>query len=136
MKKALQHIASIMMAVLVLFSTFSFTVDMHYCGNRLVDKAVFSRAKGCGMEMESASNKHSEMKNSPCSDRKLVVQGQKELKHSFQDLNLQQQLFLTAFTYSFVGQFQAAPEQIIAFKDYSPPLLVSDIHLEDQVFLI
>lgn len=136
MKKALQHIASIMMAVLVLFSTFSFTVDMHYCGNRLVDKAVFSKAKGCGMEMESAPKDHSQMKDSTCSDRKLVVQGQKELKHSFHDLNLQQQLFLTAFTYSFVGQFQAAPEQIIPFKDYSPPLLVSDIHLEDQVFLI
>lgn len=136
MKKALQHIASLMMAVLVLFSTFSFTVDMHYCGSTLVDKAIFSKAKGCGMEMETASKEHSDMKNSSCSDRKIVVQGQKELKHSFQDLNLQQQLLLTAFTYSYFGQFRTAPEKLLPFKDYSPPLLVTDIQLEDQVFLI
>ncbi|MGA9590888.1 MAG: hypothetical protein WBV11_13755 [Salegentibacter sp.] len=136
MKKALQHTASVLMAVLVLFSTFSFTVDMHYCGSTLVDRAIFSKAESCGMEMDTASKSPSEMKHAPCSEKKVVVKGQKELKHSLHDLDLHQQVFLAAFTYSYFEQFRAAPEKIIPFKDYSPPLLVTDIQLEDQVFLI
>ena len=43
------------MAIVVLFSTMSFTVDMHYCGDNLVETAIFHKAKGCGMEMENPS---------------------------------------------------------------------------------
>tara|TARA_R110002033_G_scaffold155892_1_gene192145 strand:+ start:131 stop:289 length:159 start_codon:yes stop_codon:yes gene_type:complete len=38
-------IASFLMALLVLFSTFSFTVDKHFCGNTLVDTAVFGKGE-------------------------------------------------------------------------------------------
>ena len=34
---------SFLMAFVVLFSTISFTVDMHYCGNSLIDTAVFKQ---------------------------------------------------------------------------------------------
>lgn len=45
MKKAFQHSISVAMAFLVLFSTFSFTVDKHFCGSFLVDKAIFLKRK-------------------------------------------------------------------------------------------
>ena len=32
----------------------SFTVDMHYCGDTLVDSAIFHKVKTCGMEMQKA----------------------------------------------------------------------------------
>jgi len=35
------------MAFVVLFSTMSFTVNMHYCGDTLVETAIFKKAKGC-----------------------------------------------------------------------------------------
>ena len=41
---------SIFMAMLVMFSTVSLTVEKHYCGDTLVDVAVFEEAKKCGME--------------------------------------------------------------------------------------
>ena len=37
MKKFLHKSMAILMAVVVLFTTMSFTVDMHYCGDSLVD---------------------------------------------------------------------------------------------------
>jgi len=33
------------MAFVVLFSTMSFTVNMHYCGDTLVETAIFHKAK-------------------------------------------------------------------------------------------
>lgn len=121
------------MATLVLFSTFSFTVDKHYCGNYLVDSAVFSKAKTCGMEpnsQEGITEDHC------CKNEKVAVDGQDELKMSFDQFHLNQQVFIAAFTYSYINFFEPQAQQIIPFKDYSPPLLVTDIHLEDQVFLI
>ncbi|APG61079.1 HYC_CC_PP family protein [Christiangramia salexigens] len=130
MKKAFQHIISICMAVMVLFSTFSFTVDKHFCGSYLVDSAVFSKAKTCGMQMSAAAEAHC------CSNEKISVEGQDELKLSFDSFDFNQQLFITTFTYTYFELFETLPKQIIPFKDYSPPLLVADIQLEDQVFLI
>lgn len=133
MKKAFIHKVSVLMAFLVLFSTFSFTVDKHYCGNYLVDSAVFSKAATCGMEMKTNDGI---TEDHCCQNKKVAVDGQDELKISFDHFSLDQQVFLSAFTYSYINLFVAQPQQIIPFKDYSPPLLVTDIHLVDQVFLI
>lgn len=121
------------MALLVLFSTLSFTVDKHFCGSYLVDQAVFSEAKDCGMEHPS---KDAMTEENGCKDQKISVEGQKDLKISFQDLELPQQVFLASFTYSYVEVFEEIPQQAIPFSDYSPPLLVYDIHLLDETFLI
>lgn len=133
MKDIFQKIGSISMALLVLFSTLSFTVDKHFCGSVLVDKAIFSEAKTCGMEADSDSMAN---EDSCCKEQKVHIEGQDELKHSFQDLDFQQQVFLTAFTIASLELFEINSEALIPFRHYSPPLLVSDIHLLDQVFLI
>ena len=117
------------MAFLVMLSTMSFTVDKHFCGSDLVDKAVFSKAKTCGMQMNMAED-HC------CTNEKISVEGQDELKISFDSFDFHQQIFITTFTFAYLNLFESLPKQIIPFKDYSPPILVSDIQLEDQVFLI
>ena len=53
MKQVFHKIMSLLMAFVVLFSTMSFTVDMHYCGDTLMDTAIFHKAETCGMEMEN-----------------------------------------------------------------------------------
>lgn len=136
MKTALTNSISVVMAVLVLFSTFSFTVQKHYCGDFLIDTAVFSKAESCGMDVEKDHKSHSLMNSSACNNKKVEVEGQKDLKISFEHFDLPQQVFLTTFIYTYFDLFEPAPEQITPFKDYSPPLLVSDIQLQDQVFLI
>lgn len=133
MKKILQKSGSLVMALLVLFSTMSFTVDKHFCGTYLVDQAVFSKAKDCGMEHPSEGEM---ITNDGCSDQQISVQGQDDLKVSFNDLDLSQQVFLSTFTYSYIGLFQELPQQLIPFSDYSPPLLVRDIQVLHETFLI
>ena len=133
MKKILQKSGSLVLALLVLFSTMSFTVDKHFCGTYLVDQAIFSEAQDCGMEHPSEGEMTAE---DGCSDQKISVEGQDDLKISFNDLELPHQVFLASFTFSYVELFQELPQQFIPFSDYSPPLLVYDIHLLDETFLI
>lgn len=121
------------MALLVLFSTMSFTVDKHFCGSYLVDQAVFSEAEDCGMEHPAEGEMTAE---DGCRDQKVSVEGQKDLKLSFYDLDLPQQVFLASFTWSYVELFEELPQQFIPFSDYSPPLLVRDFQVLHETFLI
>ncbi|WP_120200320.1 HYC_CC_PP family protein [Ichthyenterobacterium magnum] len=122
------------MALLVLLSTVSFTVEKHYCGDALIDASVFSEVEKCAseayeIELEKITKKPC------CKDVVDVIEGQDELqKTSFDDLD--QQLFLTAYFKSYKNLFEGLPNHVIPHKDYSPPNLVFDIQLLDAVFLI
>lgn len=130
-KKALHKIFSSLMACLVLLSTVSFTVQKHFCGDTLIDAAIFSRAQVCGMEMVSKE------KRECCKEELEVVKGQDKLKLSkFEELSFQHQVFIATLVYSFLDLFQSFDEEIIPHKNYSPPNLVTDIQVLDQIFII
>lgn len=126
------------MAFLVLFSTFSFTVDWHYCGDTLVDFSVFGKAESCGMEMQQASTSHEHKieKSACCEDEMLSIVGQHDLKPSLEELSFEQHQFVISFLYSYLKYFEGLQEDIVPFNHYPPPLLVKDIHILDQTFLI
>ncbi|WP_250434786.1 HYC_CC_PP family protein [Hanstruepera flava] len=132
MKAVIHRIFSVGMALLVLFSTVSFTVEKHYCGDVLVDVSVFAEVEKCASEAEEML-----AKMDCCKDTVDVIQGQDELSFkTFNDLDFEQQVFLTSFTYSYLNLFEGLPEQIVPFKNYSPPNLVADIRVLNQVFTI
>lgn len=135
-KQFLHKSFSVIMALLVMFSTVSFTIEKHYCGNVLVDVAIFTEAKTCGMETNTATQ-DAITKKMCCKDEVKLVKGQDELKiTSFDDLSFQHQLFISTFTYAFINLFEGLEQHIIPHKDYSPPNLVADIQVLDQVFII
>ncbi len=125
------------MAIVVLLSTVSFSLDMHYCGDTLVDVALNTNATTCGMDsMQSLSSKSSITKKGCCTDHKVVVNGQDELNTSPNQLSVDHQLFLTSFVYVYHSLFETLPKQITPFQEYHPPILVSDIQLDCEIFLI
>lgn len=77
------------MAILLLASTVSWTVDKHICMGRVMDISLFTHADDCGMDMD--------MEKSCCDDETFTVQGQDDLKISFENFNLDQQVFLVSF---------------------------------------
>lgn len=134
MKKAFQNSFRILMAFLVLLSTVSFTVDKHFCGAVLVDQAVWAPANTCGMEMDA---EEAGGEDSCCSNEKQVVDGQDELKRSPKTQHsVQLEFFIAAFTCSYSRFFEEAQKEDPPFKSYVPPLLVTDIQIRDQVYLI
>ena len=124
------------MALLVLCSTVSFTVEKHFCGDVLVDVSVFTEAEKCAME---DFEKELELitKKACCKDIIDVFEGQDELiVKSFDDFELDNQIFITSYIYSYINLFEGLPQKVIPFKEYSPPNLIEDIIILDQVFLI
>lgn len=122
------------MALLVLLSTVSWTVDKHLCMGRVVDIAFFSNAEDCGMasgmEMLGQEDSHC------CDDESFTFEGQDDLKLTFNDLDIGQQIFLVAFAGSYFSIFTESSEGPIPFDTYPPPLLVQDFNVLYEVFLI
>ncbi len=138
MKAVLNKIFSVTLALLVLFSTVSFTVEKHFCGDVLVDMAMFSEAQKCVSDIQLSSIEKAQIsKKNCCKDTVDFVKGQSELQiKTFSDLSISKQAILSAYVYTFINLFEGLPEQIIPHKDYSPPNLVADIQVLDQVFII
>lgn len=138
MKEVFHKVLSVLMAFVVLFTTMSFTVDMHYCGNTLVDFSIIQKAATCGMEKQKKPISCEERKTekSCCSDEQMIIEGLDYFKISFDKLSFEQQTFITTFFYTYINVFEGLEENIIPFKDYSPPPLIRDVQILHQTFLI
>jgi len=143
MKQFFVKIAAVTMAFVVLFSTMSFSISKHYCGDYLVDSALFSKAESCGMdsdnyrEQNTLPNRDCNLtKSNCCEDVVKLIEGQNELKTNVSALNFEQQVFIASFVYSYINLFEGIETNIIPFRYYTPPLLVKDIQVLDEVFLI
>ena len=137
MKERLSKIVAIFLAFVVLVSTTSFTVDMHYCGDFLVDTGVFSKAEKCGMEEETSSGTTSEFKKTCCSNQKIVIDGQEELRVHTVDISIdKQQLIAIAFVASYINHFEGYNQHYFSNKYYAPPKLIENTRILNQVFRI
>ncbi len=138
MKKVFNKISSFFLALIVLLSTVSFTVDSHYCGGIWVDSSLFGHVETCGMEVEGQSQL-SECDISIidcCSDEEVIVEGQDALKTSFDRLAKDQQAFVATFFYTYINLFEDLDNNIIPFRDYEPPFLIQDIQKLHETYII
>jgi hypothetical protein len=139
MKQFIHKSMAVFMATVVLLTTMSFTVDMHYCGDNMVDYSFFHNAESCGMEkgqvVSSCENPEME-KKSCCSDEQLIIDGQDDLKDTFSTLTLEQQVFVASFTYSYINLFEGTESKEVSFFDYAPPFVKRDVQVLHQTFLI
>ncbi|WP_179354332.1 HYC_CC_PP family protein [Winogradskyella vidalii] len=137
MKQVFHKIMSLSMAFVVLFSTMSFTLSMHYCGDTLVETAMFHKAEGCGMEMDNPSTKGCSItKKNCCNDEQLVVDGQYELQLQVDKISLEQQVFIASFVYTYINLFEGLDNNVSSFEEYEPPLVIKEIFKIDETYLI
>lgn len=138
MKKALHKIMALVMAFVVLFSTMSFTLNMHFCGNTLVATTVFKEAKTCGMDMakQSTSSDCAVTKKDCCSNEQLVVSGQDDLQLVVNKITFNQQVFLAAFAQAYVLLLEDIKKEASSATHYPPPLIVKKIYQLDETYLI
>jgi len=138
MKKVFIKITALLMTFVVLFSTTSFTLSEHYCGDHLVDRALFSKAESCGMELDkqAPTKDCSVKKDNCCNDVLTQFEGQTELKTDTSTLTFKQQSLVASFIITYVNLFEGLEENSIPFKAYSPPFLVKDFQILDELYLI
>ncbi len=137
MKGVFHKILSVSMAFVVLFSTLSFTVSMHYCGGTLVETAIFQKAKGCGMEMDKPSTEGCAItKKNCCDDEQLAFEGQDELQLQLDKITFEQQVFIASFVHTYINLFEGLDNNVSSYKEYKPPLVVRQIFKIDETYLI
>ena len=127
---------SVALSFLVLFSTLSLTIEKHFCGDVLIDVAIFSESEKCSddlVEVDATEN----IKKSCCKDEVDVLEGLSQLTtNSFEEIEDIQKQVLIAYSFSYINLFEDLPNLVIPHKDYIPPLLIKDIQLLDETYLI
>jgi hypothetical protein len=137
MKKIPLKIASILMAFVVVFTTLSFTVDMHFCGNTLVETAVFQKVKGCGMELQKPSKDDCVVKsNNCCNDKQLTIDGQQELQISFSAFSFEQLLYVTSILNTDKEFSQVIDKNVLLYKGYALQFVIRQLYKIAETYLI
>ncbi len=129
-------ISAVIMSIMVLMSTMTMVINTHYCGDVLVDRSIFHEADSCGMEQSSEMGICEMKKKNCCTNDQLVIDGQDELKINFDELDSSQRLFVASFVYSYLDLFEGLSENVVPYSYYEPPLVVRDIQVLDEVYLI
>ena len=137
MKIRIHQFFSVLLAFFLLVSTTTWTVGKHYCMGLLVDYSFFSHAQDCGMGMESwGDNLLESDTHSCCKDQLVIVGGQDQLSPFFDTIHVDGQSFFVSFstpTFNLSLRWASVP---LPYEFYPPPLLIKDIQLLDEVFLI
>jgi len=110
----------------------SFTIDAHYCGNILVDKAILSKAQTCEMHQHMPSEKES----SCCDNEVETIEGQDILQFSKAEFELDIPLEYTVLSLIYFRDLDVFEKQIDEFQFYNPPQYSLDFQLLNEVFLI
>ncbi|WP_148284785.1 hypothetical protein [Polaribacter sp. MED152] len=137
MKQFFHKIMSLVMTFVVLFSTMSFTLNMHYCGDTLVETAIYHKAKGCGMEMEKPITEGCSInKKNCCDDAQLAIEGQEELQLQVDKITFEQQVFIASFVYTYSNIFKGLENNVFTYEEYKPPLVIRQLYKIDETYLI
>ena len=126
------------MAVLLLFSTFSFTVAKHYCGDFLVGVSYFGETKSCADELGEDDCDSPEVikKKNCCKDEVEKIEGQDDLRNSVEKFDLEKQQFVVAFITSFNELFLPKSQEKKENLHHVPPKLIKDLQVLHEVYII
>jgi len=135
--KSFRTISAIFFCLLVIFSSTSFMVGIHFCGGKAQDISFFSPADRC-MNEKQIPPCHSHQTKRCCEDESIFHEGQ-ELKTDIAKIQ---------FSATWIAIDLAQPSILIAevipasrlakikFFNYDTPLRSYDLTIEHQVFLI
>ena len=135
-KTATHKVFSMMLALLVLLSTFSFKIEAHFCGPKIVDVAVFSKVKSCCSPTVNANSESQFTKISCCTKRVVSVDG----LNQFNVVSSMDELHVVKFFQS-LSKFNSNQAFFISLvvdcnPNYFSPDLIMNPQVEHQVFLI
>ncbi|RPD99633.1 hypothetical protein EGM88_03565 [Aureibaculum marinum] len=138
MKKVIVKISAFLMAFIVLFSTLSFTVQKHICGGKIADVAFFGDLDRCGIPDEAFDNDYllKIEKESCCKDEVHFVRGSNAKLKVVLKLQDQTQQFVFLFTYTYINLFKSVEEKLNSFLNYSPPIIIKNIQVLYETFII
>ena len=124
---------AVLLSVYVLFSSFNYSLSAHYCGQTIVDIALFGNAEACPMSMDMDCDTEEPC----CSDRDIFIESEDYLAaKSFEKQEIQKvEALLAELNFPIELLLEEQPINRIQ-KHYTPPLIEHDILLVVQSFLL
>ena len=138
MKQLLHKIFSTVLSLIILLSTFSFTVDKHYCGDFLVNTSLFTKAEGCGMDMQKTVSEDGceTIKKNCCKNETTYIEANTIEQQALDKQVVEQVFFVAIFVKSYVSLFEEKVSDEFTFHFYKPPLIQKDIRVLFENFRI
>ncbi len=104
---------------------------------QLASYSLLGPVEGCEMPMSENSDDNTSLTKIPCCNDVIeIIEGtNSELKIS-KELSSSTIQFTAAFFISYSNLFEGLPENIIPFRNHSPPLLTKDIQVLHETYLI
>ena len=137
MEIIIKKIIASILSFIVLFSSMSFAIDEHICGDQVMDVSYFGNADNCGMEEVKINSNNSVLKGDNCClDQITLFQSSIfNIENSTSLHNLEFQ-FLPWNLGLYVGFQVINSFKLEYYKDFSPPDINIDFQVLHQVFLI
>lgn len=137
MKKLVIKISSIILSLGVLFSSMSFTIDEHYCGDMLMNVSYFGVAEKCGIEKINMSPQTTNIKkNNCCKDEVILIDSSVFNKEKVFNLDYVDLKFIFFYSLSYIDFYRSIDLEKEYYKDFSPPDPEQNIQALLQTFLI
>jgi len=139
MLQVLHKILAVIIALVVLFSSLSFTVEKHVCMGEVTDVSYFMEPDTCGMTVDECDVNDSLetkiKKEKCCNNVQELIPGNQNEQHALQSFEIEQVYFVLVYSYTFLNLLEEK-EQSIAFDYYLPPIVDKDVQALYQTFLI
>jgi len=141
MKQVSIKILASFLSLILVFSTVSFAVEKHECGGEITDIAVFGDSEKCSpmMKMDDCEihpyKSLSFNKSTCCKDINQIIQSNLVVEKATKTVAIQTVEFVKPLEIS-VKLFEGLQENIVPFKNYTPPIIVTNISILHQTFLI
>jgi len=138
-QKTLFPILSVFLALVVLLSTTTITINKHFCHGKLVDTVILKESKGCNTADDSTSKKPCKtVKKHCCDDQQLVFEGLDHVQFEkyvpkVKQPNVLVAVYFQKHTINFTRNLKYV---VPSYFNYEPPPLVRPIYQLDEVFLI
>ena len=134
MKQQITKIGAVLMTLIVLLSTMSFTIHKRYCSGDLVDTTLFLESESCKIVV---LNDCCEISEDCCNHEQIIIDGQKELpSRVIVSLPIIKQFFVINSSNLFLEDYNFQPKKSLFYREYNPPILVFNRQLIHQVFII
>jgi hypothetical protein len=113
---------------------------MHFCCNKLVDMAFFSKAESCSDIVQKKDNPTKQctsiQEKDCCNSETFVKTADDTFKKSNTILEIETLVFLNTFVHSYINLFEGLEKNTVSFQSYRPPLLSTNIIILNETFLI
>lgn len=138
--KVIRSILTTLLALLVLVSSTSFSVNMHVCGGHVASVALVQKAAPCPMELMPPchNSMHQEKKSNGCCEDKSVDFEGKDFSSKVEhiSLELQNTSWIAELHYVISIVIPSSVKAHQSFTLYKPPLLSQDISVLVHSFQI